>query len=131
MTNSVGGWFRCIIIQYDSIMGQFLCLMTSLFDLCLMCSMQKQLEDSEIIPLARIIFRYFADAATYGKEQNDCDLIYSRCPYDLEHFVKKRGSSFSLKKFASSFTSSSSSSSPPSTTTESSLNSISDSKKTK
>lgn len=51
--------------------------------------MQKDLEEYEIIPFAKIIFGQYADAATYGTENNDCDMVYSRCNHDLNDLLKK------------------------------------------
>jgi len=51
---------------------------------------QKDLEDYEIVPLAKIIFGQYVDASTYGNESNDCAMIYSRCSHDLNYFVNKK-----------------------------------------
>jgi len=52
--------------------------------------MQKDLEEYEIVPLAKIIFGQYVDAATYGTESNDCAMIYGRCNHDLNYFVDKK-----------------------------------------
>jgi len=51
--------------------------------------MQKDLEEYEIIPFAKIIFGQYADAATYGSENNDCDMVYSRCSHNLDDLLNK------------------------------------------
>jgi len=52
--------------------------------------MQKDLEEYEIVPLAKIIFGQYVDAATYGTENNDCSMIYGRCSHDLNYFLDKK-----------------------------------------
>jgi len=49
--------------------------------------MEKGLEEYEIIPFAKIIFGQYSDAASYGLEDNDCRMVYSRCSKSLDDLL--------------------------------------------
>ncbi|XP_022241598.1 uncharacterized protein LOC111085762 [Limulus polyphemus] len=51
--------------------------------------MEHELEDTEIIPLAKVIFWTYTDAAQYGlNRQADCEVVYSRCPHTAQFFLQ-------------------------------------------
>ncbi|KAI1288079.1 hypothetical protein HDE_09587 [Halotydeus destructor] len=42
-------------------------------------SSEKKLEKGEILPLSKILFMSYSDAAQHGRDQHDCDMIYANC----------------------------------------------------
>lgn len=55
--------------------------------------MEKELEEYEIIPVAKLLFKVYADAAKHGQSQAECATIYRDCATDLIQFVHEASKS--------------------------------------
>lgn len=50
--------------------------------------MEKEVEEHETIPLAKMFFQLYADAANHGNSQErDCSQLYRNCEQDIASLV--------------------------------------------
>ena len=50
---------------------------------------EKSVEKYESIPLARLFFQMYSDAAKFGSQLHDCSTLYPRCDRETISFVKR------------------------------------------
>jgi len=50
-------------------------------------NLEREVEEYETIPLGKLFFQVYADAARYGKEVADCSTLYPRCETDIATLV--------------------------------------------
>lgn len=65
--------------------------------------MEKEVEEYEVVPLAKLFFQLYADAARYGKDSNtECDVLYPNCEKDIIQLIRSRRPASSSKAHPSS-----------------------------
>lgn len=53
--------------------------------------MEKEVEEYEVVPLAKLFFQMYADAAKYGvSSQTECSVLYPNCEKDIIGIIRKR-----------------------------------------
>ena len=53
--------------------------------------LEKKVEEGEVIPLAKLFFKVFADAAKQGiASPSDCSLLYPNCDKDIAYLIRRQ-----------------------------------------
>lgn len=60
--------------------------------------MEKEVEEYEVIPLAKLFFQMYADAARFGStSQTECGVLYPNCQKDIIGVIRRKHGSPDVK----------------------------------